>query len=323
MKTIFKAAIFTICCGFLSGICFAQDEAPIIQKKEEIIIRKNDASADKTIIEIDSNKITVNGKPLSDYNGDVTVLRRNFRNQHGNNLFDFPQGSVHLFSSPNSAFLGVLTAKTDKGVVIKNVIDSSAAKKAGLQTDDVITKFGDGDIYTPEDLRNSVKNYKPGDKVPVNFIRDGKKKSVKVELGKSPRHASSYRIQRLNDLMNGMNQDNNFNLRIPQMPRNDFNFNNSNQNNQPKLGLKIEDTENATGVKVLEVEPGSAAEETGLKEGDIITEINGEKVRDVNDVRSEMIYAENKNDYKVKVKRDKIERTFEVKIPKILKSIHI
>ena len=69
--------------------------------------------------------------------------------------------------------------------------------------------------------------------------------------------------------------------------------------------------------------PGSAAEKAGLKEGDIITEMNGEKVSDVNNVRSEMIQAENKNDYKIKVKRDKNEKTFEVKIPKILKSIHI
>jgi serine protease Do len=320
MKTIFKAAVFTICCGFLSSTGFAQDEEPTIQKKEEIIIQKNDAAPDKTIIEIDSNKITVNGKPLSNYNGDVTVLRRNFRNLNDNNLFDFPKGTVHLLSSSNSAFLGVLTAKTDKGVVIKNVIDSSAAKKAGLQPADVITKFGGKEISTPEDLSHAVNNYEPGDNVTVNYIRDGKSKSVKVELGKSPRPATSYRIDRLNDLMKGMNSDNDFNFRMPPMPRNNFNFN---YHNQPKLGLKIEDTEEGTGVKVLEVEPGSAAEKAGLKEGDIITEMNGEKVSDVNNVRSEMIHAENKNDYKIKVKRDRNEKTFEVKIPKILKSIQI
>ena len=320
MKRIFKAAIFTICCGLISSIGFAQQQKPKIQKKEEIIIRKNDAAPDKTIIEIDSNKITVNGMPLSDYNGDVTVLRKNFRNFNGDNLFDFPQGSFHVFSPSNSAFLGVLTAKADKGVVIKNVIDSSAAKKAGLKTDDVITRFGDNEISTPEDLSNAVKNYKPGDEVSVNYIRDGKNKSVKVELGKSFGHARSYRIERLNGLMDGMNPGNNFNFRMPRMPRDNFDFYN---NNQPKLGLKIEDTEEGSGVKVLEVEQGSAAEKAGLKEGDIITEMNGEKVSDVNDVRSEMNNADNKNDYKIKVKRDKTEKTFEVKIPKILRSISI
>lgn len=320
MKTIFKAAIFTMGCALLSSIGFAQQEAPTIRKKEEIIIRKNNAAPDKTIIEIDSNKITVNGQPLSDYNGDVTVLRRNLRDFNGNNMFEFPRGSFHMFSPSNSAFLGVLTAKADKGVVIKNVIDSSAAKKAGLQTDDIITKFGDKEISTPEDLSNAVKDYKPGDETTVNYIRDGKNKSVKVELGKSAGRARSFRIQRLDGLMDGMNPDNNFNFRMPRMPRYDFDFNN---NNQPKLGLKIEDTQDGTGVKVLEVEQGSPAEKAGLKEGDIITEMNGEKVNDVNDVRSEIVHAEDKNDYKVKVKRDKNEKTFEVKIPKILKSIHI
>jgi serine protease Do len=314
MKTIFKAVVCTMCCGFFSSVGFAQKENSKMNKNEEIIIRKNDASPGKTIIVIDSNNITVNGKPLSDYHGDVTVLKRNFMGDN-NKFFDFPQGTMHLLSNSNTAFLGVLTAKTDKGAVIKTVIDSSAAKKAGLQKEDVITKFGDKEIYSPEDLRNAVESYKPGDEVTISYLRDGKSESAKVELGKTPSNVGSYPMPDLNDLMNGMNRQN-FDF---QMPQNHFRFN----SNTPKLGLKIEDTDAGNGAKILEVQPGSAADKAGLKKGDIITEMNGEKVNGVSDVRTEIMSSADKNDYKIKVKRDTNEKTFEVKIPKVLKSINI
>lgn len=310
--------MFTACCGLFANNGFAQKEQSPNSKNEEIIIRKNDQDPQKMIIEIDSNKITVNGKPLADFNGDITVMRRNMMDGNGNHFFRMTPGNLNVFSTSNKAFLGVLTAKTDKGAVIKNVVDESAAKKAGLKNDDIITKFGDKEITSPADLRNAVESYKPGDKVTVNYIRDGKNKSVTVELGKNAARSYTYNVDSLRDMINGLNPGNSFNFRMPRQNF-DFNFN----KNQPKLGLKIEDTETGNGAKVLDVEQGSAAEKAGLKTGDIITEINGEKVNDVNDVTSEMRQSENKNDYKIKAKRDNNVINFEVKIPKILKSIRI
>ncbi|HEU5364826.1 MAG TPA: PDZ domain-containing protein [Hanamia sp.] len=318
MKTIFLSAMFTACCGLFSSVGLAQKEPSTNRKNEEIIIRKNNEDPQKMIIEIDSNKITVNGKPLADFNGDITVMRRNLMGGNGNNFFRMSPGNLNIFSTSNQAFLGVLTAKTDKGAIIKNVIDESAAKKAGLKNDDIITKFGDKIITSPDDLRNAVQSYKPGDKVTVNYLRDGRNKSVTLELGKNPGMSITYNIDSLRDMMNGFNPGNNFNFRMPHQNF-DFNFN----SNQPKLGLKIEDTEAGNGAKVLEVEQGSAADKAGLKKGDVITQINGEKVTGVNDIRSEMRQSENKNDYKIKAKRENNEMNFDVKIPKILKSIQI
>jgi serine protease Do len=318
MKTIFLSAMFTACCGLFASNGFAQKAQSPNRKNEEIIIRKNSTDPSKMIIEIDSNKITVNGKPLSDYNGDITVMKRNFMDRNGDDFFRMRPGNLNIFSTSNNAFLGVLTARTDKGAIIKNVIDESAAKKAGLKNDDIITKFGDKEITSPDDLRNAVETYKPGDKVTVNYLRDGKKKSLTVELGKASGNSMTYNIDSLRDMMNGFNSGNNFNFRMPQQNF-DFNFN----GNQPKLGLKIEDTESGNGAKVLDVEQGSAAEKAGLKSGDIITEINGQKVNDVNDIRSEMRQSPNKNDYMIKAKRDNNQMNFEVKIPKVLKSIQI
>ena len=176
-------AIFTVCCAMIALNGFSQNK-PQIRKNEEIIIRKTPSDSGKTIIEIDSNVVTVNGQPLSDYNGDVTILKRNFMGgADGKNFFREPP-MLMLDNNPDAAFLGVYSSKTEKGVIINSVLDSSSAKKAGLKKGDIITKVGDKEIATPEELRNAIQAYKPGNKIVINYLRGGKKKSAKVELGK-------------------------------------------------------------------------------------------------------------------------------------------
>ena len=149
--------------------------------------------------------------------------------------------------------------------------------------------------------------------VTLNYLRNGKSNSVKVELGKTPAAAlMTYNLDSLRNMMGQNFNGNNHNFRMPQMPGNQFYF----RNNRAKLGLKIEDTENGNGAKILNVEQGSAAQKAGLKTGDIITQINGEKIKDANDVRSQVMQSENKNDYKIKVKRENKDMNFEVHIPK-------
>lgn len=319
MKTIFLSAAFTVCCGLFATNGFAQKEQSQLKKNEEIIIRKNNDAPSKTTIVIDSNNITINGKPLSDYNGDVTVFKRNFMGGNGNS-FNAPAQSFTFFGNSDKAFLGVLTAKVDKGVVIKNIIDESGAQKAGLKDDDIITKFGDKEISTPDDLRSAVQSYKPGDVVTLYYLRNGNSNSVKIELGKTPGSgAMTYSLDSLRNMMGQYFNGNNHDFRMPQMPGNQFYF----RNNRARLGIKIEDTEDGNGAKILNVEQGSAAQKAGLKTGDIITQINGEKIKDANDVRSQVMQSENKIDYKIELKRDNKDMNIEVHIPKVLNSINV
>lgn len=321
MKTIYLSAIFTLCCGLLGNYTFAQKENSTLNKNEEIIIRKNDANPSKTIIEIDSNNITINGKPLSDYNGDVTIMKRNFMGGNRNHLFA-PENGFTFNNAPNdNAFLGVLSAKTDKGVVINNVLDSSSAKRAGLEKGDIITKVNDKEITSPEDLRTAIQSYKPGDNVTINYLRDGKKKSVKVGLGKTPGNVHRLDTQDLRNLMNRFGNGNNYQYNMPKMPEQNFGFNF--HNNHPRLGLQIQDTKDSSGVKIQKVIPGSPADKAGLKEGDIITQMNGNKVNDVINVMSEINNSENKSDFKIKVLRDKNEMNFDVDIQRPLRTTNV
>ena len=311
MKANFLPAILTVCCATIALNGFSQQK-PQIKKNEEIIIRKTPSDSGKTIIEIDSNVVTVNGQPLSDYNGDVTIQKRNFMGgADGKDFFRQPHAFM-LNNNPDAAFLGVYSSKTEKGVIINNVLDSSSAKKAGLQKDDIITKVGDKEITTPEELRNAIQAYKAGDKVTINYLRDGKKKSAKVELGKAPSMPKDFNSQLQKDLMNGFGNGNNYNFRMMPMPPQNFNFN----NNRPRLGLQIQDTEDSSGVKVQNVLPGSPADKAGLKEGDIITEMNGKKINDVDNVMSKIHSADHSRDFKIKVLRDKKEMNFDVHLPR-------
>lgn len=324
MKTIYLSAIFTLCCGLLGNYAFAQNENSLLKKNEEIIIRKNDTNPSKTIIEIDSNNITINGKPLSDYNGNVTIMKRNFMGGNPHQLFAPEQGFMFNNTPNDNAFLGVLSAKTEKGVVINKVLDTSSAKRAGLEKGDIITKVNDKEISSPEDLRTAIQSYKPGDKVSIDYLRDGNKKSVKVVLGKTPENVQVLSNQNLRNLMNRFGNGNNYQFNMPEMPGQNFDFNF--HNNRAQIGLQIQDTEDSSGVKIQKVIPRSPADRAGLKEGDIITEMNGYKINDVNNVNNVMSKikdSENRSDYQIEVLRDKNKMDFEVHIPRPLRSTNI
>jgi S1-C subfamily serine protease len=121
--------------------------------------------------------------------------------------------------------------------------------------------------------------------------------------------------------MNGFGNGNNYNFRMPPMPPRDFNFNFN--NNHPRLGMQIQDTKDSSGVKVQNVLPGSPADKAGLKEGDIITEMNGEKINDVDKVMSKIRSADRSGDFKINALRGKKEMSFDVHLRRPLRTTNI
>ena len=92
---------------------------------------------------------------------------------------------------------------------------------------------------------------------------------------------------------------------------------------QKKLGLRIQDTEEGNGVKVLDVEDSSASSTAGLKKDDIITEIGGVKVTNTDEVRDQLMENSEKSSYNIKARRNGTEMSFEIKIPKKLKTANL
>lgn len=83
------------------------------------------------------------------------------------------------------------SARTDgqssvEGAGVRNVTSGSAADRAGLKAGDVITKIGNHQIKNVGDVSNALAAYKPGEKVKVEYSRNGANSSTDVTLGERP-----------------------------------------------------------------------------------------------------------------------------------------
>jgi serine protease DegQ len=86
-------------------------------------------------------------------------------------------------------FLGVSTQPTpagQKGAMVVAVQRRGPADKAGIAPGDAIVKLGERAIDEPEDLLGAVLEMEPGTTVPVDIVRDGKRQTLEVELGRRP-----------------------------------------------------------------------------------------------------------------------------------------
>ena len=241
-----------------------------------------------------------------------------------------------------SPFLGVLTEKAPEGARVVEVTKESAAEKAGLQKDDVITKVGEENISDPAKLAEVIGSKKPKEQVKLYYTRDRKKANAQVTLGErrmikktitmkgSPDMGKVFALP--NTQGNPMEKmiiiDDGKGGRDFSSPGRNFELKLDNQQefaspNQRKLGLRIQDLEEGEGVKVIDIEKESAAERAGLQKGDILVSIGGVTVGNTDDAREELRPSPSKNGYTIKAKRAGKEMIFEVKYPKKIKTLDL
>lgn len=85
----------------------------------------------------------------------------------------------------DAAFLGVTPGeKTDKGVSLEKVIEGSSAEKMGLKAGDVVTKLDGKEVNSFDELAEVIQGKKAGEKIAVEYLRNGKANKIKGELGK-------------------------------------------------------------------------------------------------------------------------------------------
>lgn len=75
------------------------------------------------------------------------------------------------------------------GVLVRDVITDGPAQKAGLQPNDVMTKFNDEKITDPGQFKSLVAGKKEGDVVRLGYYRRGREATVEVTLGRPPESA--------------------------------------------------------------------------------------------------------------------------------------
>ena len=367
MKKIIISALVLSCISFSFSAIAQQMEVNELRERpsipggsekneqREVIIRSNGDKEISLKIDINGDTVTINGKPLEEFKEEnVTINKRKMIIRDGNDMmtfnFDGTEGMQEMMAldalkgmnrngMPSRPFLGVTTEKATGGAKVVEIAKGSAAEKAGLQKDDIITKVGDKQVTDAESLANIISSKKPKEEIKLSYLRQNKKKDAKIILGERKENRSMSYSFKQPDIM--VRPFKNPTPQITPMPDGNMMYDNFNSDNftfgpmeemenfkggfprQKRLGLKIQDTEEGGNVKVIAVEDSSAAQKAGLKEGDIITEINGQKISNTDEAREQLQEVAEKSSYGIKAKRNGVDMNFDIKIPKKLKTANL
>jgi serine protease Do len=295
---------------------------------------------------IDGDKIIINGEEVAENDPRINgqgkngvILKRMMipRDKSKENKIvegkplDLNIDDVLSFATPaqsNAAFLGVISEENELGAKINEVSKGSPAEKAGLKKDDIITNVNEEKITGPKDLYDAIGKYKPSDKVQISILKNGAKTKLTAELEKNKAQSFSYSMPNQGMTIEpnfvpstprgrGNNGTQRFGFELPQMPELNNFFGNI---EKPKLGISVEDVEENEGVKISSVSENSPAAKAGLKEDDIITEVNDKKVKDVDGIKPIIKAATEGTIFKFNITRNGKKTVIEVKIPKKLKT---
>ena len=154
------------------------------------------------------------------------------------------------------------------GITISSVVPGSPAERAGLKVGDTIFSVDGKPIKNGDELVSDIAGRKPGSKVMLGYYRNGKKDEAAVTVADRAKLFAS----RLGEEQEGGE---------PSTPK------------QSKMGVTVRDltpemadrlnVPSGQGVVVQEVKPGSFADDIGLTRGDVVLEINKQKVNSVDD----------------------------------------
>jgi S1-C subfamily serine protease len=91
-----------------------------------------------------------------------------------------------IAAEANAPRLGVRPEPHEKGCLITEVASDSAAAVAGLRVGDVLTAVDDEPVTQPATLIRLIRGKQVGQKVVVQFLRDGKSLEVDAVLTRPP-----------------------------------------------------------------------------------------------------------------------------------------
>ncbi len=154
------------------------------------------------------------------------------------------------------------------GALVTDVFKGSPAELAGVQRGDVILKMNGKDVRNVEALRNMISQTKVGSSIKLKAIRNGKPFEISINIAEFP--------QEIAQSVPAETQDR---LRTDENTLAGFSVMDLTRDIAKQLDL----SRNEKGVVIVRVQPYSAAEDGGLKKGDVIQEINKKKVRDLDD----------------------------------------
>jgi serine protease Do len=156
-----------------------------------------------------------------------------------------------------------------RGVYISNVLPGKAAEKAGIVAGDVILEVEGMEVNKPNQLQAKVGSYNPGDEITLLLWKNGRKVTYDIVLEGRDDQVTITREDRRES-----------------------------EKKVESLGINVKDLSNEElglydlnyGVLIQSIDRDSPASREGLRQGDIIYEVDGERIESVADLRD---YLEN------------------------------
>jgi C-terminal processing protease CtpA/Prc len=244
------------------------------------------------------------------------------------------QDNVQVFLDSDGSWLGVETSEAtqqkakdlklpaERGAVVGKVLPDSPAAAAGLKQNDVITEINGQRVEGTAQFRRMIHEIPAGRAVQLTIWRDSRSQTISATLGKSEGRRGS-------GMMNGQDR---FSFRMPNIPEmpevaglgdlSNFVFM---APGQTRLGINAEDLQgdfgnyfgapDGEGVLVREVFPDSPAAKAGLKAGDAITSVGGERVRTTSELRDKLRGGKDAKSLSLGVLRNKSSLNLSVELP--------
>jgi serine protease Do len=252
--------------------------------------------------------------------------------------FDDPKDSddenFQIFMGSGGGWLGVgvsevsadkmkaLKLPEERGALLGKIVPDSPAAKAGLKENDVVLEINGQRVEGTEQFRRMIHEIPSGRTANLTVWRDGRSQSIKVTVGKheagnmkvfadGPK-SFAFKMPTLPEMpdMSGLDHLRSFAMVSP---------------GRPLLGIDAENLRgdfgnyfgapDGEGILVRGVFANSPAAKAGLKVGDVITSLNGERIRNAGELREKLMTNREGKSLKLGVLRNKSELTLSVELP--------
>jgi serine protease Do len=263
-----------------AGIVSAKGRDIVQGRQFQIFIQTdaaiNPGNSGGPLVNMDGEVIGINTAILSETNAYAGVgfsLPSNTVVQVYNQLIGpdhrVSRGSIGIMFAPQDNPSIARVYGQGSGITVATVVPGSPADQAGLKVGDTITAVDGRKVTKGAELVSDIASSKPGSKITLTFIRNGKPQDATVTVADRAKLFAA----RLNE-DDGGNDDNSptqskFGVTVRKLT--------------PEMADRL-DVPAGKGVIVQDVKPGSFAEDVGLSRGDIILEINKQSVNSEEDV---------------------------------------
>ncbi len=238
------------------------------------------------------------GGPLVNINGEVVGINTAIATRSGGYQgigFAIPANSAKLIMEDlmksgkvRRGLLGVNIQSLDEyqakyygrketdGALVSQVVPGSPAEKAGVKDGDIIIKFNGKAVAGAAELKNLVGREKPGTPSTLTIIRD--KKTITLNVKVAERTSKSFAALKEDTEAETSNE---LGIEVEPVP----------SALASKLGIK-----EGQGLRVKDLKGDGAGRKIGLREGDVILEIDGTPVNNASDFADAVAKAKSKKD---------------------------